>query len=79
MEGNYGVCKCFVERVNLSAESSQTQLHEFWKLPNVIATPHNIASTDAGMDAELRLAAENIRRVPEGKPAINQVNEELQY
>jgi phosphoglycerate dehydrogenase-like enzyme len=52
---------------------------EIWKLPNVIATPHDIASTDAGEDAELRVVAENIRRVAEGKPAINQVNKELQY
>lgn len=65
--------------LNLAAESSQTPQHEFWKLPNVIATPHNIAATDAGMGAELRLAAENIRRLSEGKPAINQVNKELQY
>ena len=64
---------------NPSAKSSQTQPYEFWKLPNVIATPHNIALTDAGMDAELRLAVENIRRVSEGKPAINEVNKELQY
>jgi phosphoglycerate dehydrogenase-like enzyme len=66
--------------LNLSAESgSQTRPYEFWKLPNVIATPHNLAITDAGMDAELRVAAENIRRVSEGKPAINQVDKELQY
>jgi D-3-phosphoglycerate dehydrogenase len=66
--------------LNLSSESgSQTRQYEFWKLANVIATPHNIASTDAGMDAELRIAAESIRRVSEGKPAINQVNKELQY
>jgi phosphoglycerate dehydrogenase-like enzyme len=64
---------------NPSAKYSQTQPYEFWKLANVIATPHNIALTDAGMDAELQLAAENIRRVSEGKPAINQVNKELQY
>jgi phosphoglycerate dehydrogenase-like enzyme len=62
-----------------SAKSSQTQPYEFWKLPNVIATPHNIAQTDAGMDAELGLAVENIRRVSEGKPAINEVNKDLQY
>lgn len=64
---------------NPSTTSSQTQQYEFWKLPNVIATPHNIANTDAGMDAELRLAAENIRRLSEGKPPINQVNKELRY
>jgi len=64
---------------NPPAKSGQTQPYEFWKLANVIATPHNIALTDAGMDAELQLAAENIRRMSEGKPAINQVNKELQY
>lgn len=64
---------------NTSAKSSQTQPYEFWKLPNVIATPHNLALTDAGLDAELQLAAENIRRISEGEPPINQVNKELQY
>jgi len=63
----------------LSESASQTRQYEFWKLPNVIATPHNLASTDAGYDAELRIAAENILRLSEGKPAINQVNKELQY
>ena len=66
--------------LKLSPESgNQTEQYEFWKLANVIATPHNIASTDAGYDAELRIAAENIRRMSEGKTAINQVNKELQY
>jgi len=66
--------------LNLSLESgNQTEQYEFWKLANVIATPHNIASTDAGYDAELRIAAENIRRMSEGKTAINQINKELQY
>jgi len=60
-------------------KSSQTVEYEFWKLPNVIATPHNIAQTDAGMGAELQLATENIQRVSEGKPPINRVNKELQY
>lgn len=64
---------------NPTAKSSQPQPYEFWKLPNVIATPHNLAITDAGMDAELQLAIENIRRVAEGKPPMNQVNKKLQY
>jgi phosphoglycerate dehydrogenase-like enzyme len=51
----------------------------FWTLPNVIATPHNIGSSDIRSDARLRIIAENIRRTVEGRPPINQVNKTLQY
>jgi len=51
----------------------------FWELPNVIATPHNIGSTDKSSDITLRIIAENIVRLAEGKPPINQVDKNLQY
>lgn len=57
----------------------QSPKYAIWKLPNVIATPHNIGSADTRSDAGLRIIAENIRRVAEGKPPINQVNKALQY
>ncbi len=56
-----------------------TPKFEFWKLPNVIATPHNIGSVDARTDDEFRVIVENIRRFAEGKPPINQVDTKLQY
>ncbi|MCK4952214.1 hypothetical protein KAS14_00295 [Candidatus Bathyarchaeota archaeon] len=58
---------------------SSKPLYQFWKLPNVIATPHNIGSTDTSSDAGLRIIAENIRRIYEGKPPINKVDRKLQY
>ncbi len=51
----------------------------FWELPNVIATPHNIGSTDISSDITLKIIAENIVRVAEGKSPINQVDKNLQY
>jgi phosphoglycerate dehydrogenase-like enzyme len=57
----------------------QTPNHSIWKLPNVIATPHNIGSTDVRSDAGIRIIAENIRRITEGKPPINQVDKNLRY
>ncbi len=56
-----------------------TPKYPIWKLPNVIATPHNIGSTDTPIDTGIRIIAENIRRVAEGKPPINQVDKTLQY
>lgn len=53
--------------------------YPIWRLPNVIATPHNIGSTDSPSDASLCIIAENIRRVAEGKKLINQVDKDLQY
>jgi len=53
--------------------------YPFWELPNVIATPHNIVSTDSRSDAALRIMAENITRIAEGKEPINQVDKKLQY
>jgi phosphoglycerate dehydrogenase-like enzyme len=51
----------------------------FWELPNVIATPHNIGSTDSRSDAALRIIAENIRRTARGEEPINQVDKSHRY
>ena len=53
--------------------------YPIWKLPNVIATPHNIASTDTRSDADLEIIAENIRRIYDGRQPTNQVDKKLQY
>jgi len=45
----------------------------------VIATPHNIGSSDTRSDASLMVMIENIRRVAEGRPPVNQVDRKLQY
>jgi len=59
--------------------SGETPKYEFWKLPNVIATPHNIGQTDTRSDAGLHIIAENIRRVAQGNDPINLVDKQLQY
>lgn len=53
----------------------------FWELPNVIATPHNIGYADFTKYSEkpVRIIAENIRNIAEGRPPINQVDKEHQY
>jgi phosphoglycerate dehydrogenase-like enzyme len=53
--------------------------YPIWKLSNVIATPHNIGSTDTPSDAGLHIIADNIHRLIDGLPLINQVNKTLQY
>jgi phosphoglycerate dehydrogenase-like enzyme len=53
--------------------------YPFWELPNVICTPHSITSTDSRSDASLKIMAENIRRIADGRPPINQVDKRLQY
>jgi phosphoglycerate dehydrogenase-like enzyme len=50
-----------------------------WKLPNVIATPHNIGSSDTPSDAGFNIIVENIHRIASGKAPINQVDKKLQY
>lgn len=56
-----------------------TPKHEFWKLPNVIATPHNVGRSDVHSDAGLLIIAENLRRIARGQPPINQVDKHLRY
>ncbi len=57
--------------------------YPFWELPNVIATPHNIDETknwsEIGGDTISRLIVENILRISEGKPPLNQVDKVLHY
>lgn len=59
--------------------SGETPKYEFWKLPNVIATPHCIGQTDTPSDAGLHIIAENIRRVAQGRQPVNLVDKQLQY
>jgi len=59
--------------------SGQPPKYEFWKLPNVIATPHCIGQTDVPSDAGLHIVAENIRRVAQGEQPANLVDKQLQY
>jgi phosphoglycerate dehydrogenase-like enzyme len=56
-----------------------TPQYPIWTLPNVLATPHNVGATDVPSDAALRIIAENIRRVADGRPPINQVDRRLRY
>jgi phosphoglycerate dehydrogenase-like enzyme len=60
-------------------EGGDASEYPFWDLPNVICTPHNIGSTDARSDAGIRVMAENIRRVKEGRSPVNLVDKELRY
>ena len=60
-------------------EGGDASDYPFWELPNVICTPHNIGSTDARSDAGIRIMAENIQRVKEGRPPVNLVDKELRY
>jgi D-3-phosphoglycerate dehydrogenase len=61
------------------ARAGRGPAYPIWELPNVIATPHNIGSSDRRSDAGLQIIAENIRRIADGKPPINQVDKTLQY
>ena len=62
-----------------SPEGGDASDYPFWELPNVVCTPHNIGSTDARSDAGIRIMAENIQRVKEGRPPVNLVDKELRY
>jgi phosphoglycerate dehydrogenase-like enzyme len=48
-------------------------IRPFHKLPNVLMTPHVSGWTDGMLEARARLIAENIRRVAQGEPVLNQV------
>ena len=60
-------------------EGGDASEYPFWELPNVICTPHSIGSTDARSNAGIRVMAENIQRVKEGRPPVNLVDKELRY
>jgi len=53
----------------------------FWKLSNVINTTHNISSTERTVFSEkaIQIIAENIARIAEGKPPVNQVDKKNRY
>ncbi|MHA1154676.1 MAG: NAD(P)-dependent oxidoreductase [Candidatus Heimdallarchaeota archaeon] len=52
-----------------------------WELPNVISTPHNVGFNErtAFSDNALKIIAENINRIAQGKEPINQVDKKHQY
>ncbi len=58
------------------AEPSRYPIH---KLENVLATPHNMGSTDTRSPKTLEIIAENITRTAKGEVPINQVDKALQY
>ncbi|MFX1324605.1 MAG: NAD(P)-dependent oxidoreductase, partial [Promethearchaeota archaeon] len=62
-------------------ELNKPSRYPFWELPNVIATPHNIGFGDYTKYSEnpVRIIAENIRNIANGKPPINLVDKEHQY
>jgi phosphoglycerate dehydrogenase-like enzyme len=62
-------------------ELDKPSKYPFWELPNVIATPHNIGYADFTKYSEnpVRIIAENIRNIAEGRSPINQVDKEHQY
>ena len=62
-----------------NTEGNPASNYPFWELDNVICTPHNIVSTDSQSDSSLEIIVENILRIRDGKPPINQVNKELRY
>jgi D-2-hydroxyacid dehydrogenase (NADP+) len=52
---------------------------EFWKLENVILTPHVSGSTPHYTDRAVKIFCENLRRYLEGKPLINTVDKKAGY
>ena len=64
---------------NWNPEGRKPAEQPFWELPNVICTPHNIGSTDSQSEASLKIIAENILRIKEGRPPINLVDKKLRY
>ncbi|MFX1479496.1 MAG: NAD(P)-dependent oxidoreductase [Promethearchaeota archaeon] len=62
-------------------ELNKPSMYPFWELPNVIATPHNIGYADYTKYSEkpLRIIAENIRNIADGKSPIHLVDKEHQY
>jgi phosphoglycerate dehydrogenase-like enzyme len=60
-------------------QSGTSPRYPFWELPNVIATPHCIGSSDMRSEIALQIIAENLTRIAKGQLPINQVNKKLQY
>ncbi len=64
-----------------SPDTDKPSKFPIWELPNVIATPHNVSSTEDQVisDGALKIIVTNINRLSEGKSPINQVDMEHQY
>ncbi len=64
-----------------SPDSDKPSKYPIWELPNVIATPHNVSSTEDQVTSveTLKVIISNINRLSEGKPFINQIDLEHQY
>jgi phosphoglycerate dehydrogenase-like enzyme len=64
-----------------SPELNQPSRFFFWMLSNVISTAHNIGATERTIFSEkvIQIIPENIARLAEGKPPINQVNRKYRY
>ncbi|MHA2181350.1 MAG: NAD(P)-dependent oxidoreductase [Promethearchaeota archaeon] len=62
-------------------ELDKPSRYPIWDLPNVIATPHSIGSAEITRFSgnAIRIIAENINNIANGKPPINQVDKEHQY
>jgi phosphoglycerate dehydrogenase-like enzyme len=60
-------------------EGNEASEYPLWELPNVICTPHNIGFVDVASDAGLEIMVENINRIRDGRPPVNQVDKELRY
>jgi phosphoglycerate dehydrogenase-like enzyme len=53
--------------------------HPLWKARNVIITPHVAGSTDIGIEAQLRVVRENVRRYVAGERMLSVVDVERAY
>jgi phosphoglycerate dehydrogenase-like enzyme len=53
--------------------------HELWRLPNVIITPHDSASSDAAPRRQFLLYRENLRRFAAGEALLSVVDPSLGY
>jgi len=62
-------------------EINQPARFPFWELDNVIATPHNVGSVERNKysNKAFDIIIQNINRMVEGKPPVNQVDKKHQY
>ena len=62
-----------------NVEGRDASEYPLWELPNVICTPHNIGFVDVSSDAGVKVMVENVNRIREGRPPVNQVDKKLRY
>ena len=62
-----------------NVEGRDASKYPLWELPNVICTPHNIGFVDVSSDAGVKVMVENVNRIREGRPPVNQVDKKLRY